>query len=53
MMGELIDLDEYRERRALERQVHDWTDEQLALLLYDILYLDMISELQDEEETED
>lgn len=52
-MGELIDLDEYRERRALEKEVHNWTDEQVALLLYDILYLDMISELKDEEETED
>ncbi len=52
-MGELIDLDEYRERRALEKEVHNWTDEQIALLLLDILYLDMVSELEDEEEAED
>lgn len=50
MMGELVNLDEYRERRELEKEVHNWTDEQLALLLYDILYLDMMSELGDEEE---
>ena len=52
-MGELIDLDEYRERRSLEKEVHNWTDEQIALLLLDILYLDMVSELEDEEEAED
>ena len=42
MMGELIDLDEYRERKQLEGQEHEWTDEQLSLLLLDLLFLDMM-----------
>ena len=42
MMGELIDLDEYRERKQLEEQEHEWTDEQLSLLLLDLLFLDMM-----------
>ena len=42
MMGDLIDLDEYRERKQLEEQEHEWTDEQLSLLLLDLLFLDMM-----------
>ena len=41
-MGELIDLDEYREMKQLEQQEHEWTDEQLNHLLLDILFLDMM-----------
>jgi hypothetical protein len=39
-MGDLISLDEYRERKQLEKQDHEWTDEQMSNLLLDILYLD-------------
>ena len=43
-MGDLINLDEYRERKQEEEQAHEWTDEQLALLLFDIMYLDMLDQ---------
>ena len=41
-MGDLINLDEYREQKELEQQEHEWTDEQLSRLLLDILYLDLM-----------
>ena len=45
MMGEVINLDEYRERKQLEQQEHEWTDEQLSLLLLDLLFLSPIAGL--------
>ena len=41
-MGDVVNLDEYREQKQLEKQEHEWTDEQMAMLLLDILYLDLM-----------
>ena len=41
-MGDVVNLDEYREQKQLEKQEHEWTDEQIAMLLLDILYLDLM-----------
>lgn len=50
-MGKLIDLNEYREKRAMTDNLVgeiddtlDLTDDQLALLLFDIMFMDMLSE---------